>query len=121
LNRDYVNSRYFVNGTLYAPGAWVVRSTFSYRLFDRDLYRGMQSGFAQPENIARWDASVMRRLLDDRVEIELRAQDLLNQNQGISILNSSNFIQESRTESLGQLFMLRATYRLGGRFAGIMG
>ncbi|MXX34027.1 MAG: TonB-dependent receptor [Gemmatimonadetes bacterium] len=115
LNRSYVNSRYFANGTLYAPGAWTIRSTFSYQVFDRDLYGSSQSRFGQPENIARWDASVMRRLLDNRVEIELRANDLLNQNQGVTISNRPNFIQESRTESLGQFFMLRASYRLGGR------
>ena len=122
LNRDYVNSRYFANGTLYAPWAWTIRSTFSYRVFDQGLYGSGQSRFGQPENIARWDASVMRRLLNDRVEIELRAYDLLNQNQGVSISNSPNFIQESRTESLGQFFMLKASYRLGGRFmAGLIG
>ena len=115
LNRTYVNSRYFANGTLHAPGAWTVRSTFSYQVYDRDLYGSSQSRLGQPENIARWDASVMRRLFNNRVEIELRAFDLLNQNQGVTISNSSNFIQESRTESLGQFFMLRASYRLGGR------
>ena len=119
LDRNYVNSRYFANGTLYAPGAWTIRSDFSYRVFDRGLYGATQSRFGQPENIARWDATVMRRLLDDRVEIELKAYDLLNQNQGVNISNSANFIQESRTESLGQFFMLRATYRLGGRFMGV--
>ena len=66
LNRDYVNSRYFANGTLYAPWAWTIRSTFSYRVFDQGLYGSGQSRFGQPENIARWDASVMRRLLNDR-------------------------------------------------------
>ena len=116
LNRSYVNSRYFVSGTLHAPGSWVVRSNFSYRVFDRDLYGSGQSRFGQPENIARWDASVMRRLFGDRVEVELRAVDLLNQNQGVSILNSSNFIQESRTDSLGQFFMLNVNYRLGRGF-----
>ena len=119
LDRSYVNSRYFANGTLYAPGAWTVRSTFSYQVYDRDLYGSGQSRFGQPENIARWDASVMRGLFNNRVEIELRAFDLLNQNQGVTISNRANFIQESRTESLGQFFMLQASYRLGGR--GFMG
>lgn len=118
LNRTYVNSRYFANGTLHAPGAWTIRSTFSYQVYDRDLYGSGQSRFGEPGNIARWDASVMRRLLNDRVEIELRAQDLLNRNQGVAISNRPNFIQESRTESLGRFFMVRATCRLGGRFMG---
>ena len=56
--------------------------------------------------------------MNDRAEIELRAYDLLNQNQGVSISNSASFIEESRTESLGQYFMLRVMYRLGSRRGG---
>ena len=43
----------------------------------------------------------------------LRAYDLLNQNQTVNISNSASFIQESRTESLGQNLMVRVMYRLG--------
>ncbi len=118
LNRDYVNSRYFANGTLYL-GAWTFGSTFNWRVYDEDMYgQGGQTGGevnTPGRNVARWDARASRRLLNDRAELELRAYDLLNQNQAVSISNSASFIQESRTESLGQYFMLRVMYRLGMR------
>ena len=118
LDRDYVNSRYFANGTLYL-GAWTLGSTFNWRVYDEDLYtQGGQSGGGidtPGRNVARWDASLSRRVLNDRAELELRAYDLLNQNQAVNISNSSSFIQESRTESLGQYFMVRVMYRLGMR------
>ncbi len=116
LNRDYVNSRYFANGTLYL-GSWTLGSTFNWRVYDEDIYsQGGQTGGevnTPGRNVARWDASASRRLLNDRAELELRAYDLLNQNQAVSISNSASFIQESRTESLGQYFMVRVMYRLG--------
>ena len=118
LNRDYVNRRYFANGTLYL-GDWTLRSTFSWRVYDQNLYnRGSRTtgeSYAPGRNVARWDARASRRLLDDRAEIELRAYDLLNQNQSVNISNTASSIEESRTESLGQYLMLRVMYRLGMR------
>lgn len=117
LDRDYVNSRYFADATVYL-GAWTLGSTFNWRVYDEDLYsQGTQSGgeetAAPGRNVAFWDARVSRRLLNDRAELELRAYDLLNQNQAVNISNSASFIQESRTESLGQYLMVRVMYRLG--------
>jgi len=65
--------------------------------------------------------SVSRLLLGDRAEIELLGFDLLNQNQGVDFTSSSNFIQETRVQSLGQFAMLRFMYHLrpgGGRVRG---
>ncbi|MXW19025.1 MAG: TonB-dependent receptor [Gemmatimonadetes bacterium] len=118
LNRDYVNSRYFANGTLYL-GAWTFGSTFNWRVYDEDIYsQGGQAGgesYSPGRDVARWDASASRRLLNDRVELQIDAYDLLNQNQAVSISNSASFIEELRTESLGQYFMVRIMYRLGMR------
>ena len=115
LNRDYLNSTYSLDATIYPTSAWTIETELRYQVYDNDLYGSTQ--FGEVQNVARWDASILRRLLDNRVEIELRARDLLNQNTGISISNNSNFIQESRTESLGRYFMLRINYRLGTQFA----
>ena len=116
LNRSYMNSRYFANATIYL-GAWTLRSTFNWQVYDEDLFnqgtRTSGETAAPGRDIARWDARVSRRLLDDRAELELHAYDLLNQNQAVSISNSASYIEESRTESLGQYLMVRLMYRLG--------
>lgn len=110
LNRNYLNSQYRGEATFYL-GGWELETDFRYRTYDQGL-------FAESRNIARWDASITRRVLDERAEIELQAYDLLNQNQGVSVTNSASFIEESRTESLGQYFMLRVMYRLGNQMGG---
>ena len=106
LDRGYVNSQYRAEATWHIGDAWTLESDFRHRVFDQGL-------FGRARNVARWDAAISRRVLDERAEIELRAYDLLNQNQGVAITNSANYIQESRTDSLGQYFMLRVMYRLG--------
>ena len=118
LNRDYMNSRYSANGRLYL-GAWTFGSTFSWRVYDQNLYnvgagrRGESYSPSPGRNVARWDASASRRLLNDRAELTIQANDLLNQSQAVNISNSGSFIQESRTQSMGQYFMVRVMYRLG--------
>ncbi len=126
LNRDYVNSRYNANGRLYL-GSWTLGSTFSWRVYDQNLYnmgpgRGGESYSPSPgRNVARWDARASRRLLNDRAELTIQAYDLLNQSQAVNISNSGSFIQESRTQSMGQYFMVRVMYRLGMGSFGRMG
>ena len=106
LDRGYVNSQYRAEATWHFGDAWTLESDFRHRIFDQNL-------FGEARGVARWDAGISRRVLEERVEVELRAYDLLNQNQGVDITNSANYIQESRTDSLGQYFMLRVMYRLG--------
>ena len=118
LNRDYVNSRYNARGRVYL-GAWTFGSTFSWMVYDQNLYnmgagrRGESYSPSPGRNVARWDARASRRLLNDRAELTIQAFDLLNQSQAVNISNSGSFIQESRTQSMGQYFMVRVMYRLG--------
>jgi len=116
LSRSYVNSEYSADGTLYL-GGWTITSSLDWTRYDDDLYgQGTGSGdggYSPGRDVALLNAGITRRLHGDRVEVELSAFDLLNQNQAVSISSSSSFIQESRTESLGQHVMLRLMYRLG--------
>lgn len=121
LSRSYVNSEYAAEGTLYL-GGWTITSSLEWTRYDDDLYgQGTGSGddgYSPGRDVALLNAGITRRLHGDRVEVELSAFDLLNQNQTVNISNSSNFIQESRTESLGQHVMLRLMYRLAMSGAG---
>ena len=110
LNRSYVNSEYSGEAS-WQVGDWEVETDLRYRTYDQGL-------FGDRRNVARWDAGITRRVMDNRAEVEFRAYDLLNQNQGIDVTNSANYIEESRTESLGQYFMLRLMYRLGTPMGG---
>jgi len=105
LNQSYLNGTIRASGSLYL-GGWTLSSDFNYRMFDRDV-------FGSGRNIAFWQATVSRLFLDDRAELQLTGFDLLNQNQGVNFSSSASSIREQRTESLGQLVMLRFLYHLG--------
>jgi len=105
LNQKYLNSILYADATYYLGYAWTFNAALNYWIYDQDVFAG--------QNVALLSASVSRTFLDERAEIELSGLDLLNQNQGVSITNSSSYIQEKRTESLGRYAMLKFMYRLG--------
>jgi hypothetical protein len=105
LNQSYLNGTIRGSGSLYL-GGWTISTELNYRMFDRDV-------FGSGRNVAFWQASVSRLFLDDRAELQLVGFDLLNQNQGVDFSSSASSIREQRTESLGQLVMLRFLYHLG--------
>ncbi len=107
LNQDYINTTYFASGTYYLGEAWTFSTSVNYRVFDQEV-------FGSGENIALLEASISRLVMNDRVEIELKGLDLLNQNQGVNFTNSAAFIQEERIESLGRYMMLKVIYNLKG-------
>ena len=114
LNQSYANSTYFARGTYYLGNSWTFNASLNYRVFDRDV-------FGSAQNVAMLETSISRLLLGERAEIELSGFDLLNQNQGIDFTSSSNFIQETRVQSLSQFMMLRFIYHLRPAGGGMRG
>ena len=107
LNEDYLTSTLYAIADLHM-GPWTLGTEFQWRLYDQDL-------FGPGRNVALWEASLRRLILNDQAEIRLVAFDILGQNQGVSYTNSPGFIQESRVESLTQYVMLNFTWYLGNR------
>jgi hypothetical protein len=105
LNQSYANSTIYARATYYLGDAWTFNTSLNYRFFDQDV-------FGPGQNVAMLQASVSRLLFGERAEIELIGFDLLNQNQGVNFSSSSNFIQETRIQSLGNYALLRFTYHL---------
>ena len=85
---------------------WTLITSLNYRIFDQEI-------FGPGQNVAIMNASISRLVMNNRVEVRLAGVDLLNQNQGVSLTNTSAYVQEERIESLGRYLMLRLTYRLG--------
>jgi outer membrane receptor protein involved in Fe transport len=117
LNQGYLDKTFYGNGMLYFGSGWTVSTTFNYRLYDEAVFG------AGDRNVAMLQASVSKLALSDRVELEMVAFDLLDQNKGVAYTSGASFIQERRTESLGRYVMLKVMYRLGalGRRAGRSG
>ena len=108
LNQGYLNRTFYASATYYHRLAWRFNTSLDYQLYDQDV-------FGPGQNVALLGASISRLVMDQRVEIQLVAFDLLNQNQGVSITSAAGFIQEERIQSLGQYVMLKMIYRLGPR------
>lgn len=107
LNQGYLDKSFYANGTLHYGNAWTLRSQLAWSLYDEDVFG------AGDRNVAMLQASISRMAMNDRVEIELVAFDILDQNKGVTYTNGSSFISERRAETLGQYIMLRMNYRLG--------
>ena len=106
LAQEYLNKTLYANGTLYYGNGWTLNSALNYQFYDQEI-------FGAGQNVAMWEASIARLVMDNRVEVQLVGFDLLNQNQGVNLSNTSAYIQEERVESLGRYIMLRLTYKLG--------
>jgi len=106
LNQSYMNSTIYANGSYYLGDLWTFTSSLNYRLFDEDV-------FGPGENVALWQASVSRLLMDERAELQLIGFDLLNQNQGVNVTSSASSIREERTESLSRYLVVKFIYKVG--------
>ena len=110
-NQDYLNTTLFGEAEWYPGGVWTLSTEINHQIFDQEV-------FGDQDNVTLWQASLSRYLMDERAELQIVAFDLLDQNQGVSFSNDANFIQESRTASLGRHLMVRFVYRLGRSPAG---
>ncbi|MDX1395923.1 MAG: TonB-dependent receptor [Gemmatimonadota bacterium] len=110
LDENYINPNLFAEGSLYL-GQWEIGSNIRFQGYDEDV-------FGPGLDTTIWEATVKRLIMNDRAEIELGGYDLLNENKGISVTNTSSFNRTQRVQSLGRHVMLRFSYRLGIRGGG---
>ncbi len=106
LNQRYVNSTYTGDATWYPGETWTVNASANYMVYDKQL-------FATADNVFLLGASVGHQLFDNRAEVRLIGNDLLNENKGISISSSSSYIREQRSATLGRQMIVQFTYQLG--------
>ncbi len=110
LERSYWNRSIEAELLLLAGADWKFESLLDYRFIGDELFTGKSS-------IPILDFGIYRSVYDGRGELSLVLKDALNQNEGVSYLNQSNYIQESRINSLGRyaLFSLRFNLSNVGR------
>ena len=97
---------------LHYGAGWTFSTTLNYRLYDESVFG------VGDRNVAMLQASISKLAMNNRVELELIGFDILDQNKGVAYTTGTSFIQERRTESLGQYIMLKVMYRLGSRRGG---
>ena len=112
LNQVYLDRTFYGNAMLHYGAGWTFSPTLNYRLYDESVFG------VGDRNVAMLQASISKLAMNNRVELELIGFDILDQNKGVAYTTGTSFIQERRTESLGQYIMLKVMYRLGSRRGG---
>ncbi|MFQ5447539.1 MAG: outer membrane beta-barrel protein [Saprospiraceae bacterium] len=105
-NSDYLiqNSRLRLN--------WIIFEGFVLRTdLNHQLYTGLSDDFNQ--NYWLWNFGIGKKLFkNERGELTLSVNDLLNQNRNITRSVTESYIEDTRTNNLQQYFMLTFTYNL---------
>lgn len=106
LNRNYVNQTVFGDLRVNFGDKWYIKTSM-----DLEIYGGQ--AFSERQNVPIWRAEMSRYLFKgNRGELKVSAFDLLNRNLGVDRRSELNFIEETRTQSLGRFFMFSFVYNL---------
>jgi hypothetical protein len=91
---------------------WIIIEGFVLRSdLANQLYTGLSDSFNQ--NYWLWNVGIGKKLFkNERGELTLSINDLLNQNRNISRTVTETYIQDSRTNALTRYVMLTFTYNL---------
>ena len=74
-------------------------------------YDGYNSEFNDPTFV--WNAEISKQLFKNQFTLALKAYDILNQSKNTYRSNTSNYVQDTRNNTLGRYIMLSLTYRFG--------
>lgn len=97
---------------------WIIAKGFVLRSdLNHQLYEGLGANFDQ--NYWIWNFGIGKKLFkNERGELTLSINDLLNQNRNISRNITESYIEDQRTNNLQQYFMLTFTYQIRNFIAG---
>ncbi len=102
----------FLNHTTRLKFNWIVIEGFVLRSdLSHTLYSGLADGFNQ--NYWLWNLAVGKKVFkNERGEIALAVNDLLNQNRNIQRTITETYTEDVFTNALQQFFMLSFTYNI---------
>ncbi|MBK7787896.1 MAG: TonB-dependent receptor [Saprospiraceae bacterium] len=119
---SYSENQYSVNTTQNASYlTHVLRSNLLLNFgkgwnLDSDINHTIYTGetFAEAVDLTLFNASLSKRLFNDRLTAKLRAADIFNAGQGISRSAGDTYVEEVTTNGIGRYFLFSLTYRLSG-------
>ena len=102
---NYWTQNHRLNATVQLPGKLEVSTDVDYSL------RQKTDVFTDNNNIFLWNGYIGRKLLkNDKAIIKITANDILNQNKGISRDVNSNIVTQRNYETIRRYFMLAFTW-----------
>jgi hypothetical protein len=106
-NQLFFNQSYNAEATVNLLKKYTIGGNFNYL-----VYRSETTDFS--ETIPLLNLSVSRFILkNNKGEIKLSGQNLLNQNVGVSQRADVNYVEQTVTNNLGRFVLLSFTYKLG--------
>lgn len=106
INNQYINQSVSVVFNLLSKKGWFLQNDLNAQYF-KGLSNNLDTKFAL------WNASVGKKFFKEKTgEIKLTVFDILKQNQSVSRNVTNTFIEDSRSNVLGQYFMLSFAYNL---------
>jgi len=106
FDQSYLDQSHSLDYDWNLPKEWQFSSDMAYRIFSKETY-GDENTFAI------WNASIGKSFLENnRAEMRLSFNDILNQNTGISRQSDVNYTQEELSNTIGQYGMLSFSYNL---------
>lgn len=111
FNQQFSNTRLFVDGSLYLGEEWTINSSFDYVSYSGEF-------FSEGQKFKLWHASIRKSFADDKIAIEVRVNDLLDQNKGIRRSGDINTLYETKYNTLSRYVMLGLKYKFGRRKGG---
>ena len=102
----YFNQEYATEFSWQLPKGFFIATDFNYRINN-------QQAAGYNAKVPLWNASISKQVLHfNRGELKLSANDLLNQNIGISRSTNQNYIEDNSIKNLRRFFLLGFTYNL---------
>ena len=102
----YTNKEYSVSADWQLPKGFFIASDLTYTINGQQV-----PGYNA--KVPLWNASISKQVLHfNRGEVKLTANDLLNQNIGISRSTNQNYVEDNSVKNLRRFFLLGFTYSL---------
>lgn len=115
LNTDYFNLVYFGEVNYNPNDSW-------HFMIGADVTNYNAETFEDAISIPLLRAAIDFSFLKNRLMLSLAGYDLLNRNTGVQRISEQNYLQETRTNTIGRYVMLSLKFRLnkfGGNSSGI--
>jgi Outer membrane protein beta-barrel family/CarboxypepD_reg-like domain len=110
LNTKYNTYRFGTDISWELPKGFFFATDFNYSI---NKTSGTERTSNFNTNIPAWNASLSKQMLKfNRGELKFSANDLLNQNIGISRSSNQNYIEDNQTNNLRRFFLISFTYSL---------
>ena len=106
FDQNFFNVHYFSSIEFYLPFDLVLSSDLDYYQFSNETFSGAPNYFI-------WSGTISKFFKEEKIELRVTANDLLNQNTDYLRFGTTNSVNESRYNNLKRYFLLGLNYKIG--------